>query len=84
MLHTLFTSALTFFRESEGVVKANSLDTLVILVHALLQRNFAGWEVMEVLAGDVGASDIVFSVCLFSPNTVPVCAHINTGARHHH
>ena len=62
----MFKEALKFFAESlyDDVRKANALDTLVVFLHAMLRKQFAGWELMELLAGTVSESDRVFGVSL--------------------
>jgi hypothetical protein len=46
----------------EDIKKLHSLDTLSIILRCILAKNLTGWEVMEVLAGGVGQSDVVFMV----------------------
>lgn len=40
--------------------KANALETMVVFLRSILQKDLAGWEVMDILAGNVSESDRVF------------------------
>lgn len=42
--------------------QSNALSTLTLFVHAISKKGFGGWEYMEILAGGVSESDVVFSV----------------------
>ena len=48
------------------VKKANAVETQYILVTRVLAKNLTGWEVMEILAGSVSQSDVIFAVCYCS------------------
>ena len=47
---------------ADEVRKIHAAVTLAIFSRSMLTRNFAGWEVMEVFAGGVSSSDMVFKV----------------------
>lgn len=48
----------------EDVKKTNAVETQRILVTRVLAKNLTGWEVMEILAGSVSQSDVIFGVCV--------------------
>lgn len=66
LLGTIFKEALRFYTSSgnDDIRKVNTLETLTVLLRAVLQKDLAGWELMDVLAGNVGESDQVFGVRL--------------------
>lgn len=47
---------------NEDIRRLNALATLTVLLRAILQKDLAGWELMDVLAGKVTESDQVFGV----------------------
>lgn len=49
----------------------NALETLTVTLRAVLQKGMSGWELMEVLAGNVNESDLVFAVSSLSPVVTP-------------
>ncbi|KZV99039.1 hypothetical protein EXIGLDRAFT_831813 [Exidia glandulosa HHB12029] len=59
----LFQAAVATARDAspEQPQKRNALETLSIMLRALLTKNFSGWEIMEVLAGSVGDADAVLT-----------------------
>lgn len=42
--------------------RTNALKTLLVFVETMLSKDLGGWEIMEVFAGSVSASDEVFTV----------------------
>lgn len=68
VLGLVFKEALKFFADSlyDDVRKTNALDTLVVFLHSVLRKEFAGWELMELLAGTVSESDRVFGLLVES------------------
>lgn len=62
----LFQECLTHARNAPyaDVRKKHALETLSIVLRCILSKILGGWEVMEVLGGDVGRSDDVFMVGL--------------------
>lgn len=46
----------------DDVKKTHAAATLACVTRSVLSKNMAGWEVMEVFAGGVNASDSVFKV----------------------
>jgi hypothetical protein len=62
----LFNEALQFFTQLEyqDPRKANALETLVVLLRSILQKDLAGWEIMEVIAKNVAEADRVFNVSI--------------------
>lgn len=67
MLSRLFSECLIHARKQDNdpVIRLHSLETLSIVLRNILAKNFAGWEVMEILAGGIAESDKVFMVCYF-------------------
>ena len=65
----LFTACLRQLRigKPDDTRKNGAAITLQVFMRSMLSKNLAGWEVMEVFAGDVGASDGVFMVGPCSP-----------------
>jgi hypothetical protein len=62
-LHNLFTVCLSFAANRKGKeTRAHAVDTLSIILRTVLAKNLAGWEVMEVFAGQVNDADRVFMV----------------------
>jgi hypothetical protein len=61
---TLFSECLLHARTRAygDVVRSHALETLSIVIRCVLAKNLAGWEVMEVFAGGVDESDMVFMV----------------------
>lgn len=55
-------AALRFEDADETVKSHNAAVTLAVVSRAVLSKNLAGWEVMEVFAGGVSDSDRVFKV----------------------
>jgi hypothetical protein len=63
----LFEQALNFYVDTgfEDIRKANALETLVVFLRSVLSKDLAGWEIMDLLAGNVSESDRIFGVCVF-------------------
>jgi len=75
LLGSLFKEALQCFvrLEYQDPRKANALETLVVLLRSILQKDLAGWEIMDVLAGNVSESDQVFGVSgVIYPVAIPL------------
>ncbi|KAG8830817.1 hypothetical protein FRC17_004184, partial [Serendipita sp. 399] len=67
LLGQIFKHALQFFTQSkysdgeeEQRRRRNALETLVVLFHSVLQKDLAGWEIMDLLSGNMSESDLVF------------------------
>lgn len=63
----IFSEALNFYVDSpfDDTRKANALETLVVILRSTLQKDLAGWEIMDLLASNVSESDRVFGVSEF-------------------
>jgi hypothetical protein len=63
----LFEQALNFYVDTgfEDIRKANALETLVVFLRSVLSKDLAGWEIMDLLAGNVSESDRIFGVRVF-------------------
>ncbi|TFK77362.1 hypothetical protein BDN72DRAFT_910444 [Pluteus cervinus] len=61
-LNELFHWCLTWARTGahDDSRKENALEILAIITRAVMNKNPSGWEVMEILAGGVAQSDVVF------------------------
>lgn len=63
MLHALFTVCTVFAADRKGKeTRGHAIDTLSIMLHTVLAKNLAGWEVMEIFANSVNEADRVFMV----------------------
>lgn len=61
MLHALFTVCTVFAADRKGKeTRGHAIDTLSIMLHTVLAKNLAGWEVMEIFANSVNEADRVF------------------------
>jgi hypothetical protein len=60
----MFNEALNFYVDTtfDDIRKGNALETLVVILRSILQKDFAGWEIMDLLAGNMSDSDQVFGV----------------------
>ena len=67
MLSRLFSECLVHARKQDNdpAIRLHSLETLSIVLHGILAKDFTGWEVMEIFAGGIAESDRVFMVCCF-------------------
>jgi hypothetical protein len=63
----LFEQALNFYVDTgfEDIRKANALETLVVFLRSILSKDLAGWEIMDLLAGNISESDRIFGVRVF-------------------
>lgn len=65
MLNGLVDACIAALRseDADATLKThNAAITLAVVSRAVLSKNLAGWEVMEVFAGGVSDSDRVFKV----------------------
>lgn len=61
VLHALFTVCTAFAADRKGKeTRGHAIDTLSIMLHTVLAKNLAGWEVMEIFANSVNEADRVF------------------------
>ncbi|KAG2076883.1 hypothetical protein BDR04DRAFT_630852 [Suillus decipiens] len=61
MLHALFTVCIVFAADRKGKeTRTHAIDTLSIMLRAVLAKNLAGWEVMEIFANKMNEADRVF------------------------